>query len=67
LILGEDILKSDGMFGDYEELFATWISYDMAYDGYFYARYMPYFSFRFNYPWAKITLNIQLLASSSSL
>ena len=35
-IFGEDMLKSNGMFGDYEELFGTWISYDMAPDGYFY-------------------------------
>jgi len=36
LIFGEDTLISNGMFGDYEDLFGTWISYDMAPDGYFY-------------------------------
>jgi hypothetical protein len=36
LIFGEDILKSDGLFGEYEDIFGNWISYDMAPDGYFY-------------------------------
>lgn len=36
LIFGEDILKSDDLFGDYEDIFGNWISYDMAPDGYFY-------------------------------
>jgi hypothetical protein len=36
LIFGEDILKSDGLFGEYDDIFGNWISYDMAPDGYFY-------------------------------